>query len=117
MKSSTKLDEPAGHTHVDDPLAQYHTILHSALKAALLDGLLSCNVASIVVGKPRVRRDHSDVRKNCWEVHEANAFLKSVKVAGRRPGVLHAGARLTSPQGRAVWFAVERSGSGPGGPR
>ena len=43
-------------------LAQYHSILHSALKAAVLEGLLIRNVASLVIGKPRIRREHDDVR-------------------------------------------------------
>jgi integrase len=71
-------------------LAQYHTILHSALKAAMLEGLVSRNVASIVVGKPRIRRDHADVARNCWEPHEARAFLIAAKAAGPRPGAMYA---------------------------
>ena len=71
-------------------LAQYHTILHSALKAATLEGLVQRNVASIVVGKPRIRRDHSDVSKNCWEAHEAHAFLVAAKAAGARPAAMYA---------------------------
>ena len=71
-------------------LAQHHTILHSALKAAMLESLVVRNVASIVVGKPRIRRDHSDVSKNCWEAHEAHAFLVAAKAAGARPAAMYA---------------------------
>jgi integrase len=71
-------------------LAQYHTILHSALKAAVLEGLLFRNVASIVVGKPRIRRDNSDIAANCWEAHEASDFLKAAKAAGERPAAFYA---------------------------
>lgn len=71
-------------------LAQYHTIIHAALKAALLDGLVTRNVASLVVGKPRIRRDHSDLQRNCWEPAEAQAFLRAAKTAGARPAAFYA---------------------------
>jgi hypothetical protein len=64
--------------------------LHAALKAAVLDGLLFRNVASLVVGKPRIRRDHADVGRNCWEAHEAHSFLKAAKAAGARPAAFYA---------------------------
>jgi integrase len=71
-------------------LAQYHTIASPALKAALLEGLVTRNVASIVVGKPRIRRDHSDIARNCWEAAEARAFLTAAKAAGERPAAFYA---------------------------
>jgi integrase len=71
-------------------LAQYHTILSAALKAASLEGLVLRNVASIVVGKPRVRRDHKDVARNCWEADEAQTFLAAAKAAGARPAAFYA---------------------------
>jgi integrase len=70
-------------------LAQYHTLIHAALKAALLDGLVMRNVASIVVGKPRIRRDRADLARNCWEVDEAQKFLISAKAAGARPAAFY----------------------------
>jgi integrase len=63
-------------------LAQHHAILSGALKAAVLEGLVVRNVASLVVGKPRTRRDHDAVRENCWTADEARAFLKAAKKAG-----------------------------------
>jgi integrase len=71
-------------------LSQYHTLLSSALKAALLEGLLTRNVASIVVGKPRIRRDHADVSGKCWESDEARKFLVAAKAAGERPAAFYA---------------------------
>jgi integrase len=71
-------------------LAQYHTILHAALKAALLEGLVTRNVASIVVGKPRIRRDHSEIVRNCWEADEAAKFLRTAKAAAARPAAMYA---------------------------
>jgi integrase len=71
-------------------LSQYHTILSSALKAAILEGLVSRNVASVVVGKPRIRRDHADLARNCWEANEAHKFLIAAKTAGARPAAFYA---------------------------
>jgi integrase len=70
-------------------LSQYHTLISSALKAATLEGLLIRNVASIVVGKPQIRRDHSDVSGNCWEADEAQKFLVAAKAEGARPAAFH----------------------------
>jgi integrase len=69
-------------------LAQHHAILHGALKAALLEGLVIRNVASLVIGKPRPRREHADVQQNCWEAHEAQAFLAAARDAGAQPAAL-----------------------------
>jgi integrase len=79
-------------------LAQHHAILHGALKAAVLEGLVVRNVASLVVGKPRMRRDHDQVRQNCWDAEEARAFLKAAKETGPQVAAfvglaLDAGAR------------------------
>lgn len=71
-------------------LSQYHTLMSAALKAAVLEGLVTRNVASIVVGKPRIRRDHTDIAANCWEAHGAQAFLRAAKEAGPRPAAMYA---------------------------
>ena len=47
------------------------------------------NVASIVVGKPQIRRDHSDVSRNCWEADEAQKFLVAARAAGSRPAAFY----------------------------
>lgn len=71
-------------------LAQYHTILSAALKAATLDGLVTRNVAALVVGKPRIRRDHGDVQANAWEAHEARALLDAAKAEGPQAAAVYA---------------------------
>ena len=63
-------------------LAQHHAILSSALKAAVLDGLVTRNVAPLVIGKPHANRDHEQLAQNCWEADEARAFLAAAKKAG-----------------------------------
>jgi Phage integrase, N-terminal SAM-like domain len=42
-------------------LEQHHTLLHSALKAAQLQGLVQRNVASLVIGKPHRPEGREDV--------------------------------------------------------
>jgi integrase len=74
-------------------LAQHHAIVHSALKAAVLEGLVFRNVASLVIGKPQWKRNHEDVARNCWEAHEAQGFLAAAKAAGPQPSALYALAR------------------------
>jgi len=71
-------------------LAQHHAILHGALKAAMLDGLVARNVASLVIGKPQQRKDHDHISGNCWEAEEARAFLTAAKAAGPQPAALYA---------------------------
>jgi integrase len=71
-------------------LAQHHAILSGALKAAVLEGLVTRNVAALVIGKPAIRRDHDRLRQNCWEAHEARAFLLAAKAAGPQPAALFA---------------------------
>lgn len=71
-------------------LAQHHAIIHGALRAGALEGLVVRNVASLVVGKPKPRRNHDDILKNCWEAHEAQAFLAAAKAAGPQPAALYA---------------------------
>src|SRR5262249_27787720 len=69
--------------------AQPHTILHSALQAAVLEGLVQRNVAKLVVGKPRAAEGHEDAREHCWEAHEAKAFLVAAKAAGARQAAFY----------------------------
>jgi integrase len=71
-------------------LAQHHAVVHSALKAATLEGLVFRNVAALVIGKPRWKRDHADVARNCWEADEARTFLAAAKQAGPQPAGLYA---------------------------
>jgi integrase len=71
-------------------LAQYHTILPSALKSAMLEGLVTRNVATIVVGKPRINRSHDAVTQNCWEPHEAQALIAAAKREGPQAAAFYA---------------------------
>ena len=71
-------------------LAQHHAILSSALNAAVLDGLIPRNVASLVVGKPRWKEGNEDVLAHCWEAHEARTFLETAKDAGPQPAAFYA---------------------------
>jgi integrase len=70
-------------------LEQHHTILHSALQAAVLEGLVQRNVAKLVIGKPRAADDHADVLAHCWEAHEAKVFLVAAKNAGAQPAAFY----------------------------
>src|SRR5207253_9287688 len=97
------------HAQGDDALApatleQHHTIAHSALQAAVLEGLVQRNVAKLVVGKPHAPAGHQDVLAHCWEAHEAKAFLAIAKAAGPQPAAfyglaLDSGGRNAEPRG------------------
>src|SRR5262245_15720019 len=71
-------------------LEQHHTIAHSALQAAVLEGLVQRNVAKLVVGKPHAQEGHQDVLAHCWEAVEAKAFLTTAKAAGPQPAAFYA---------------------------
>ncbi|MGH2524445.1 MAG: hypothetical protein ACRDH2_18210 [Anaerolineales bacterium] len=60
-------------------LEQHHTLLHSALKAAQLKGLVQRNVASLVIGKPHRPERRQDVMQHCWDAEEARRFLSAAK--------------------------------------
>ncbi|MEW6106314.1 MAG: tyrosine-type recombinase/integrase [Bacillota bacterium] len=65
-------------------LQQHYIIIHSALDAAVREGIVRENVAKKMMGKPRVNKTESpeDVLKNCWEAEEAQRFLKAAREAG-----------------------------------
>jgi hypothetical protein len=56
----------------------------------VLEGLVTRNVAALVIGKPHVKRDHDLLRRNCWEPEEARAFLAAAKAAGPQPAARYA---------------------------
>ena len=70
-------------------LEQHHTLLHSALKAALPQSLVQRNVASLVIGKPHRPEGHDDVLKHCWEVEEARRFIAAAKELEPQPGAFY----------------------------
>jgi integrase len=73
-------------------IKQHHTTVHSALQAALLDGLVYRNVAKLVKGKPKTDTNHLDVQVHCWDSDEAKAFLRAAKAAGPQAGAFYATA-------------------------
>jgi integrase len=70
-------------------LEQHHTLLHSALKAAQLQGLVQRNVASLVIGKPHRPEGHEDVLQHCWEAAEARQFVAAAKELGPQPAAFY----------------------------
>jgi integrase len=70
-------------------LEQHQTLLHSALKAAQLQGLVQRNVASLVIGKPHRPEGHEDALKHCWEAEEARRFVAAAKVWGPQPAAFY----------------------------
>lgn len=71
-------------------LEKHHMIIHGALKAAVLEGLVQRNVADLVVGKPHGKKGHEDVLQNCWEADEAQKFLEAAKDLGPQTAALYA---------------------------
>lgn len=63
-------------------LEPHHPLLHSALKAAQLQGLVQRNVASLVIGKPHRPEGREAVFHHCWEVEEARQFISAAKDLG-----------------------------------
>jgi len=70
-------------------LEQHHTLLHSALKAAQLQGYVQRNVASIVIGKPHRPEGREDVLHHCWEAEEARRFIAAAKELGPQPAAFY----------------------------
>ena len=81
--------------HGRKPLSQgslqmHQAIIHSALEAAHRKTLVTRNVAKLVDGKPRAKKDsHEDVKSNCWEADEAKQFLGTARKAGPRPAAFY----------------------------
>jgi integrase len=66
----------------------HHAILHSALKAAVHNGLVTRNVAALVSNKPR-KTARQDVHDHVWSAEEAATFLKTAKAAGAQPAAFY----------------------------
>ena len=66
----------------------HHAILHSALKAAVRNGLVTRNVAALVTNKPR-KGSGQDVLDHVWSADEAGTFLKTAKAAGPQPAAFY----------------------------
>ena len=68
---------------------QHHTLLNSALNAAVRADLIQRNVATLAQNKPRAPEGQQDVLANVWEAHEAQRFLRTAKAAGPRPAAFY----------------------------
>jgi integrase len=66
----------------------HHAILHSALNAAVHNGLITRNVAALVSNKPR-KTARQDVHDHVWSADEAAMFLKTAKAAGAQPAAFY----------------------------
>lgn len=73
-------------------VSQHHTILYSALKAAVMQDLIPRNAASLVIGKPKRQTDHEDLVANCWDGPEAKAFLMVAKAGSAQDAAFYATA-------------------------
>jgi hypothetical protein len=110
-------------------LEQHHTLVHSALKTAQLQGIVQRNVASLVIGKPHRPEGRDDVLQHCWEADEARTFIAAAKALGPQPaafytlaldssarkaelfGLKYGGDRTTTHQDRPptnIWFVEKR---------
>ena len=70
-------------------LQQHSAIIHSALASAERKRLVHRNESKLVDGKPRAKRDHEDVQRNCWEAPEAKQFLQTAEEAGPRQAAFY----------------------------
>ena len=68
---------------------QHHTLLTSALNAAVRADLLQRNVATLAQNKPRAPEGQQDVLANVWEAHEAQRFLRTAKATGPQPAAFY----------------------------
>jgi integrase len=62
-------------------IQSHHTIIRSALEAAVRDRLVTRNVATLVKNKPK-KAIRQDVLDHVWTAEEAGAFLATAKEAG-----------------------------------
>jgi integrase len=87
-------------------LEQHHTLVHSALKTAQLQGIVQRNVASLVIGKPHRPEGRDDVLQHCWEADEARTFIAAVKALGPQPAAFYTLA-LDSSARKAELFGLK----------
>jgi integrase len=69
-------------------VALHHAIIHTALKRAVRDGLVTRNVSSDAE-RPKLSKDRGDAREHCWTATEARLFLDTAKAAGARPAAFY----------------------------
>lgn len=91
----------------------HHSVLLSALRKAMKDGLVTSNVAVNVDGKPRRQKQATsdEARRHAWSAPEARAFLDVAKAAGTQPGAFYSLALDTgmrkSELGGLKWTSVD----------
>lgn len=61
---------------------KHHTIIHSALEAAVRLGYLTRNVSTLVPDKPKKDESPDDLLDNCWNPSEVRKFLEAAKEEG-----------------------------------
>jgi len=70
-------------------LQQHHTIVHSALEAAVRSSLVARNVAKLVNNKPHAPAAHAGIAAHCWTAEDAAVFLRAAKQAGSQPAAFY----------------------------
>ncbi len=70
-------------------LEKIHTVLSSALKAAVNNRLLARNEAALIANRPQ-RPEQSAADRNFWGADDAAAFLVTAKRAGPQPAAFYA---------------------------
>jgi integrase len=68
----------------------HHSIISSALKSAMKQGLLTRNVATLAEGRPKAKSSREDAKKHCWTAEQAVAFLAAADAAGPQLSALFA---------------------------
>jgi integrase len=71
-------------------LALHHAIISGALKSAAKQGLVARNVAALVDGRPKVRKEdrRTDAIRHCWTKEEAQKAIAAAKTLGTQLGAL-----------------------------
>jgi hypothetical protein len=72
--------------------------VHSALKAAQLQGLVQRNMAALAVGKPHGPRGPEDVMRHRWEANEASQFMVAATGLGPQPSAFYSLALDSGPE-------------------
>lgn len=88
----------------------HHSVVHSGLRKAMRDQLITRNVAADTV-RPKAKSGRDDARTHCWSAAEARRFLATAKAAGAQPAAfytlaLDTGARK-SELGGLRWTDVD----------
>src|SRR5688572_3022872 len=83
-------------------LAQHYAVIHSALKAATLAGLVLRNVAALVIGKPQRERSRRLGAQLLGGRRDSGASRGGQAGGATARGAVCAGARRRRPQERTL---------------